>query len=230
VPIPADLPAPVVRWLVGQYGPDLPLVTSVVVTGRARMRPFGVWLQARYRFTHDAGRGYRHYIEATFAGRPVLRVNESYLGGRARINIPGIPSGTGPKLDQAANMGMWAELAAAAPSVLVTDARVRWSGIDDHTALFTFPLADGTDELVVRFDPGSGSLASLEGWRYRSAGDTRALLWIAAIAPGPVVGPWGLPAVGTATWADQAEPWAQFTAEDVVVNADVAHYLAHGGI
>lgn len=230
VPLPAGLPAPVERWLAGHYGSQLPVIESVVVTGRARMRPFGVWLPARFRFIHDAGRGYRHYIEATWAGRPLLAVNERYLGGRALMELPVVGGSRGPELDQAANMGMWAELAMAAPAVLVTDPRVSWQSVDDQTALFVFPLADARDELVARFDPDSGALRSLEGWRHRSAGPGAAILWVAAVTPGPVIGPSRLPAIGTATWADQGEPWASFTTEELVVNADVSDHMRRRGL
>ncbi len=63
VPLPEGLPAPVERFYREAYGDAVPVVRSVVITGRGRIRPFGPWLAARYRFTHDAGRGYRHYIE-----------------------------------------------------------------------------------------------------------------------------------------------------------------------
>lgn len=230
VEMPTGLPAPVQRWLAGHYGSQLPVIESVVVTGRARLRPFGIWLPARFRFIHDAGRGYRHYIEATWAGRPLLRVNERYLGGRALMELPVVGGSRGPELDQAANMGMWAELAMAAPAVLATDPGVSWQGIDDETALLSFPLAQSRDELVVRFDPTTGALASLEGWRHRSAGSAPAILWVASVERGGEIGPHKLPATGTATWADQGEPWASFTTEEIVVNADISDHLRRRGL
>ena len=126
VPLPRDLPAPVHRWLHGLYGSEVPVVETLVISGRGRLNPFGVWLPARFRFTHDAGRGYRHAIEACVYGRPLLRVNESYVDGRSLIDIPVLGKASGPKIEQAANLGMWAELAAAAPAVLVSDGRVSW--------------------------------------------------------------------------------------------------------
>ena len=231
VPVPDDLPACVDRWLRGTYGDRVPVVHSVVVTGRARIKPFGTWLPARFRFIHDAGHGYRHYIEATWFGRPFLAVNERYLEGRALMEIPVVGSDQGPKVDEAANLGMWAELATAAPSVLVTDPRVAWHPIDDQTATLDVPRPDvGRDSFVVRFEPATGALRWLEAWRYRSSKEPDRLLWIAAAEPGRTVGPFGLPAVGTATWADQGEPWARFVTEDLRTNVDVRTAIRRRGL
>jgi hypothetical protein len=228
--LPASLPAPVRRWLGGIYGDHVPVVRSVVVTGRGRMNPFGLWMPARYRFTHDAGHGYRHYIEATWGGRTVLAVNERYLDGRARMEIPVIGTEEGPKVDQAANLGMWAELAAAAPSVLVTDPRVRWLPLDERSATLEVPFGAERDSCTARFDLRTGGLAQLEAWRWRASKEPAKVLWIAANQPGPTVGPLGLPAVGTATWADRGEPWAHFVTEDIRTDVDVAAYLRGRGI
>ncbi len=231
VPLPDGLPEPVDRWLRGLFDDRVPVIQSVVVTGRARIKPFGTWLPARFRFIHDAGHGYRHYIEATWFGRPFLRVNERYLDGQALMQIPVVGSDQGPKVDQAANLGMWAELATAAPSVLVTDPRVAWHPIDVHTATLDVPQGDtGRDSFVVRFDPATGDLRWLEAWRYRSSKEPEKILWIAASEPEPRIGPFRLPAVGTATWADQGDPWARFVTEDLRTNVDVTVAIRGRGL
>jgi hypothetical protein len=66
IPLPNDLPAPVERFCRQVYGDDVPVIESFVVTGRAKMRIMGITFPARFRFTHIAGQGYRHYIETTF--------------------------------------------------------------------------------------------------------------------------------------------------------------------
>lgn len=232
VELPGELPEPVARWIGGLYGSHVPIVTSVVVTGRGRINPFGAWLPARFRFTHDAGRGYRHYIEATWFARPILAVDERYLDGRSLIEIPVVGTDSGPRVEQAANLGMWAELAAAAPSVLVTDPRVRWRPIDAATATLDVPLGDSArDSMVARFDPRTGLLRTLEGWRYRSSKEDRTILWVAETeVDGPRVGPLHLPAAGTATWADVGRPWARFVTEDIRTDVDVRSYVRARGI
>jgi len=125
------------------------------MTGRAKVRPFG-WptLNARFRFTHVAGRSYHHYIEAAFFGLPVMRINESYVDGYSRFETPaGLEEGE-PKTEQAASLGMWAELSNM-PAALLTDPRVRWEPVD----------ADGTgsERFLARFDPDTGLITLEEG-------------------------------------------------------------------
>jgi hypothetical protein len=231
VDLPDGLPDPVDRWLRGLYGDRVPVVGTLVVTGRARINPFGMWLPARFRFIHDCGRGYRHHIEATLFGRPILTVEERFLDGRALMEIPVVGTDEGPQVDQAANLGMWAELAAAAPCVLVTTPRVTWHPIDAHTAQLDVPLGESQqDGFIVRFDPATGALRSLAAWRHRSSKEPDKVLWIATVEPGPTVGPHRLPAVGTATWADQAEPWARFVTEDIRTDVDITGVLRARGI
>lgn len=230
VPLPDGLPAPVARYFRQTYGDEIPVVTSVVITGRGRIRPFGLWLPARYRFTHDAGKGYRHYIEATWFGIPFMKVNERYIDLKARMELPWTTD-EGDKLDQAANIGMWAELAGAAPSVLLTDPRVRWEPVDDHAAVLVVPLGvDDTDTFVVRFDSRTGGVASLEAMRFKDSKSDQKVLWIAAHEGDVTIGPANVPAIGTATWLDQGKPWAKFEAEDIRVNVDVSAYVRARGI
>ncbi len=57
----AGLPAPVERFMRTVYGDDVPVYTSVVLTGHARIRRAGTWrLPARTRFIHETGSSYRH--------------------------------------------------------------------------------------------------------------------------------------------------------------------------
>ena len=229
VPLPTSLPKPVERFYRLTYGDEVPVVDSVVITGAARIRPFGMWLPGRFRFTHDAGRGYRHYIEATWFGLPLMRVNERYVDGRSLMELPWTTE-HGPKVEQAANLGMWAELSSAAPSVLLTDPRVKWEPVDDDTALLRVPLGDsGTDTFVARFDPNTGSIASLEAMRYQESKSSAKILWTALIEPGPKVGAFDLPSTGSATWSTQGAPWAVFTTQDLRYNVDVSAYLRAKG-
>src|ERR1044072_9104378 len=75
IPIPAGLPAPVERFYRAAYGDEIPMIESVVIKGRAAIAPFGMKLPARFLFVHEAGRGYRHYIEATWFGLPIMKGN-----------------------------------------------------------------------------------------------------------------------------------------------------------
>jgi hypothetical protein len=231
VAMPAGLPKPVDCYFRGLFGDQVPVIDSVVITGRGRLRPMGFWMPARTRFTHDAGKGYRHYIEACWFGLPFLKINERYVDGASLMEIPIVGNDSGPKVEQAANLGMWAELWSAAPSVLLTDPRVHWEAVDDTTARMIVPLGDSgaTDTFTVRFDRESGRIASMEALRYRDSKSEK-VLWIAKTEGGRPVGPWGVPSIGSATWADMDGPWAYFITEDLRFDVDVSKYIHARGL
>jgi len=59
----------------------------------------GLTFPGRFRFTHKAGQDYRHYIEATIFGIPILKVNESNLDSCSRLELPfGVTDGE-PKIN-----------------------------------------------------------------------------------------------------------------------------------
>ncbi|HID51165.1 MAG TPA: hypothetical protein EYP41_03895, partial [Anaerolineae bacterium] len=139
VPLPPGLPAPVARYYQTVMGEEAPLVETAVISGRGQLRIKGVTFPARFRFTHSAGQSYRHTIEATFFGYPIMKVNEWYLDGKARLELPAGVIENEPKIDAAANLSLWGE-AVWLPSIFLTDPRVRWEAIDDTTARLIVPF------------------------------------------------------------------------------------------
>lgn len=232
VPLPAGLPGPVDRYYRQTYGERLPVITSAVITGRATLRPVpgGPTFPARFRFIHEAGRNYRHYIEATWFGLPLLRVNEAYLDGVSRREMPRpLPSSTGdPKGAQAANLGLWSETLWM-PAVYLTDPRVRWEAVDDTTALLRLPFGQAEETYVVRFDPVTGRPAMMEVMRYQNAADEAKTLWLNLTLSWAEFGGVTLPGKAAAHWLNQARPWAVFTAEQVTYNADVGEAVRGRG-
>lgn len=229
VPLPDDLPAPVERYFRQLYGDEIPVITSAVISGRATMSPFGFALPARFRFVHEAGQNYRHYIEATFFGIPIMKVNEWYLDGNGRLELPIIGTAEGPHTNQGANLGLWAE-STYLPAIWLTDPRVRWEAVDADTALLYVPFGEEEQQFVVRFDPETGGLVVMEAMRYRDEAGGK-ILWLAASVPGEKIEAGGaaLDATGEATWLDQGKPWAAFTAEEIVYNVDVQEYIRARG-
>lgn len=229
IPLSKDLPAPVERFYKTVYGNTVPVIETVVMKGRAVMSPFGFKMPARFVFIHNAGRDYRHYIEATWFGLPVMKVNESYVDGKSYFELPVATYENDPSISQGANLAVWAE-AAWFPSIWVTDSRVRWEAVDDNTALMFAPFGDKEENFVMRFNPKTYLLDSMEAMRYRDAGaDAKKILWITRSIDGKNIEGTRLSAIGSATWMDQGKPWAVFTLEDVVYNVDVSRYIQQKG-
>ncbi len=230
VPLPAGLPAPVQRYYRTLYGERIPVITSVVMTGRAQVRPFG-WptLNARFRFSHVAGRSCRHYIEATFFGLPLMRINESYVDGTSRFETPmGTEEGE-PNSGQAAALGMWAELGNM-PATLLTDPRVRWEPLDAETAILAVPAhGTGTERFVVRFDPDTGLVTRMEVMRYQRRDSPRKTLWITESLAWATLEGQPVSTTGSAWWYGAPRPWAVFTTEHVLLNADLSGYVSRRG-
>jgi hypothetical protein len=210
------------------YGDEVPEIRSAVITGRASMRVNGITFPARYRFTHVAGQNYRHYIEATWFGLPIMRVNESYLDGGGRMELPfGIVENE-PKIDQAANLGLWAE-SIWLPSLWITDPRVTWAPVDAQTALLRVPFGEETETFVARFNPQTGRLDVLEAMRYQEADDTRRTLWINEVLHWSELDGTVLPTTAAVTWFGD-RPWAVFRVEEIVYNVDVDEYVRGKGL
>ena len=229
VPLPTGLPAPVERFYKTVYGDEIPVIESVVIKGRADISPFGIKFPARFLFVHNAGKDYRHYIEATWFGIPFMKVNESYVDGNSHFELPIGTFENDPSIAQGAVIGLWAE-SSWFPAIFLTDARVHWEPVDDKTAMLFVPFGEQEENFVVRFDPETGLIDLMEAMRCRDAGqELRKILWITKSLPGSNIPGSKLSAVGSATWLDQGKPWATFTLEEVNYNVDVSEYIRQKG-
>lgn len=227
IPLPVGLPEPAEKFYRQVYGDQVPVIQSVVVSGKASMRVNGITFPARFRFTHLAGQGYRHYIEATFFGLPIMRVNEHYLDGKGRMELPfGVFESD--QIDQAANLGLWAE-SIWFPALLVTDPRVRWEPVDQESAILIVPFQDGEQRFVVRFDPETGLLHMMESMRFRDAEGGQKILWLNEALEWTELEEYILPTTGAVTWFDEGTPWAVFNVETIVYNVDVDEYIRATG-
>jgi hypothetical protein len=229
IPVPSNLPAPVSKFYSTVMGDQMPVVKSAVVTGRGTTRVNGLTFPTRLRFTHVAGQAYRHYMEATIFGQPLLKVNESYLDGKARLELPfGVTEGE-PKIDSAANLGLWGE-SMLLPSIFLTDSRVRWEAIDDNRARLIVPFGENEDSFIVNFDPQTGLLLSMEAMRWKSAGDEVKVGWLLEPLDWQQIDGQWLPKNVSVTWRDESTPWLIYTAEEIVYNVNIESYMHERGI
>jgi hypothetical protein len=229
VTLPAGLPAPVERFYKTVYGDEIPVIETAVIKGRAVISPFGPKMPARFIFVHNVGKDYRHYIEATWFGLPFMRVNESYVDGNSHFELPIGTFDNDPGITQGAVLGLWAE-ASWFPSIWLTDERVHWEPVDEKTALLYVPFGEQEENFVMRFDPDTGLLDTMEAMRYRDPGSqARKVLWITKTLPGKNIEGTNLSTVGSATWLDMGKPWAVFTLEEVKYNVDVSEYIRQTG-
>jgi hypothetical protein len=227
--LPDGLPAPVERFYRLVYGNQIPIIKSAVISGRAKLRFFGLTFQGRFRFIHNAGQDYRHYIEVTLFGFPVMKVNEYFLDGNGRMELPFGVIEDEPNINQAANQGLWAE-SFWLPSILILDPRIRWKSVDDDSAILIVPFGEDTEQFVCRFDPQSGMPQFLETMRYRDAADEQKTLWINEVLEWQEIDGLLSLAVGAVTWFDQGKPWAVFSAEEIVYNVDVNETIRARGV
>jgi hypothetical protein len=229
IPLPENLPAPVERFYRTVYGDNIPVIETAVFQGRATISPFGMKMPARFVFVHNAGRDYRHYIEVTWFGMPLLKVNEGYVDGASFFESPMGNTNDDSATNQGANLAVWAE-AGWFPSIWLTDTRVRWTAMDEKTALLYVPFEDQTENFVVRFNPQTGLIDTMEAMRYRDSGDqAKKILWITRNDSGATMENSPLSAVGSAIWLDQGKPWATFVLEEAHYNVDTSEYMYQKG-
>ena len=229
VSIPPSLPAPVTRYYQATMPEEVPLIETAVVSARGHLRFVGITFPHRLRFTYEAGQGYRHYIEATLFGMPLLKVNERYLDGQAWLKLPVGVVENEPKVDSAANLGLWGE-SIWFPSIFITDSRVRWQAIDENTALLIVPFETGEDTFTVFFDPETGLLTRMEALRYKDAADTEKTLWLLDVLAWDTYHGLLLPSRSSVTWADEGTPWLVIELDDVVYNVDVRDTIRAEGL
>jgi hypothetical protein len=223
VNLPGSLPAPVENFYREVYGDRVPKIHAAVISGRGTMRIQGITLPVRWRFTHQAGENYRHQIEAAWFGMPILKVNEVYQDGSGRLELPfGVSEGS--KVDQGANLGLWAETVWM-PSVWLTDPRVSWEAVDAETAVLQVPYGEQTQRFVVRFDPDTHLIRWMESMRFKGEESREKILWLNSVRRWDQLAGHPNPAEVALIWMDEGTPWAELTVESVFYNIDVSGYF-----
>jgi len=131
-PLPSHLPVPVGRSLHKALGEPPKVVQSAAVRGRGRYRLYGLLVPMRFRAWYQPGKSYRRTIEVTWFGRTVLRIKESWRGGRGYRSMAGWGTGDeqGSEIDLEGLRALWSETVWF-PSAF---AEARWTGPPDPSA------------------------------------------------------------------------------------------------
>jgi len=230
ISLPTGLPAPVERFYSTVYGEEIPVIETAVIQGRGMMKPFmNISIPARFVFVHTAGKDYRHYFEATWFGIPLLKVNEGYIDGESFFESPMGSYYNEQNANQGANLALWAE-AIWFPSLWLTDARAHWEPVDEYTALLYVPFGERQESFIVRFNPQTNLIDTMEAMRYRDLGQGQPkILWIVRAEVGQPVPGTNISSVGSVMWLDQGTPWAYFNLEELIFNQDVSNYIRQRG-
>ncbi len=222
--LPENLPAPVERFYELVYGDTLPYVETFIISGRGRIRFQGITMPAKLRFIHTAGQGYRHLMETTFWGISILKVDEVFIDWKSRLELPFGVVENEPKIDEAANLGLWSETLMF-PSVYLSTEGVRWVEIDGSTAKLIVPFKGSEDRFTVYFNEDTGLIDYMETMRWKEADDPEKTRWQAqALAWGEVNG-LIMPTSFAAQWKDEDSPWLVAEIEEAVFNVDVSDYF-----
>jgi hypothetical protein len=159
-----------------------------------------------------------------------MKVNELYLDGKARMELPVGIIENESKIDMGANLALWGESAFWLPSILVTDPRVRWEAIDDTTARLVIPFGEEEeDTFTVTYDPQTGLIHTMEAMRYREATDEVKIPWRNEPLGWQTFHGIEIPSPVALTWLDEGTPWSVWTVEEAVYNVDVSEYIKAQG-
>jgi hypothetical protein len=218
MPLPGNLPEPGRRYYVTAIGNEIPCVETMVAWGRARMRR-GLWMPLRYRLSHLAGQAFMREMEVTWFGQTIVKGVDSFTDGHGKMQIAGAVE-TSEKIDQGANMVLWAEQLVFMPSALFSHPRVRWEAIDEVSARLVFPLGDAEDSMTVWFDPETALPTKVTAMRYKSTTGEKTP-WQGAYQNWKNVAGKLFPSLFAVTWEDEGSPWSYWEIDGVVFNADV---------
>lgn len=221
ITIPSTLPAPVRRYFQVAFGDQVPRVDSLVAWGRARAN-FGIWMPIRFLLYHRPGQAFKRDMEVTWFGLPVLKAIDQYSNGKGMTG-PLNHLETGPKVDQGANLILWAE-ATFYPSLLITDPRLRWEAINETSARLIFPFNSEESDMIFYFDPQSGLVTRTWALRYQG-GKGEKVPWYAEIKAWQTIDGKQLPRRVVVVWENEGTPWSDWTFEGVRWNVDVSPQL-----
>jgi hypothetical protein len=134
-----------------------------------------------------------------------------------------------PKVDQAANLGLWGETFWF-PAFILTDGRPRWEAIDAHSAWLYVPFGESEEQFTVHFDAQSGLIEGTRAMRWKESSDPAKTGWKMQAIEWRSLGEALTLALSSITWESDGYPWAFFELEELVFNTDVSDTVRLKGV
>ncbi len=222
-----DVPPVVRRHVHAVTAGRMPVVIgSMVVVGRARVhlarRP-PVWVRARSELW--PGAAFENRFRVTWFGLPVFTVVDRYVAGRGSTRVGGAVE-SGPKIDQAASIALWA-LSMLSPEIMAAPHAGEWEAMDETVARLHLVDRHGRrSHLDAHFDAESHLLAAVVADRFKRSVDELPTRWTGHFTewrehPGPDGVPLLLPDRLHLIWADERRPWLVWRLSGVAWNVPV---------
>ena len=206
------------RYATAAFGEPVPAYDTVVIWGRAGIRPGGrgPWFRARATTFHELGDAFVGEFPLTWFGIAVAGGRDANVDGRGVASFFGRREPETPESDRSSNAFMWLE-AGMFPATWTRD-DVRLEEVDDTTARLWFPPHD--EPITWRLG-ADGLPHRLEVIRSKRPGDAPLPQWVDLGRWHDVDG-FRFFSSATVTWADEGRPWLRWTIDGVEPGADVA--------
>ncbi|MEJ2599906.1 MAG: hypothetical protein P8Z00_16350 [Anaerolineales bacterium] len=225
VPVPEDLPSPILRHFNNTFGREVPLVHTAVVWGHARLKRAGLWIPARYQVYYQAGNAFYRAVQLTWFGQPVVTGHTALINDQGELIARGLVSidEKSFEITQSQVLSMWSE-SLFTPSILLADSPARWLPRDEDSARLMVPFGAKEETLVWRVDPQSGWLSQTNALRWR-LGTPYKVPWRVDYSTWTAYSGVYLPTRLTLAWEDSVGVYAQFDVDGAVFNVDISHTI-----
>ncbi len=168
--LPADLPAPLLRYYRQVYGEVPYAQQSVAAWGRGKfsVRKFPVignlWVPDGWTLHLVPGQAFVWRARFYWLRRMLLDGGDEYKQGHGRFLMGGQAS-EGENMDRSERVALWLYTLAVAPTAPLEHPGAQWQALDEHSVQVSLPYEDETLTFHLFFDPQTGSLARVETQR-----------------------------------------------------------------
>jgi hypothetical protein len=221
----ADLPDSVQQYLryVGVVGQEKVWNVRAAMSGRLRSSLKSAWMpteSVQYNFAQNPERLY--YLDARMMGLPVYGLH-LYKQAHASMLIKALGvvpvlNQTGFEMDRSDTVTLLNDMALMAPAML-TDPRITWQEVDDHTAIATLTNGANIVSASLIFDDAGALVDFLSHDRYR---EFERMDWSTPITEYAQFGVHRLPSKAAAIWhAPEGDyTYAEFEIKEIAYNEE----------